>query len=356
MKNKRITYLDSVRITACILVVMVHIATQHIQDIPVSTGSFFVTLSLDCLALVGVPLFVMISGALTLRPEYSVNLKSVLIHKTLHFFLLYYIWKAFYQFYTLIISGEKVTLSLIKDTLFPEIIHGYAYYHLWFLPMLATLYMFLPLIKKGVEDNRSVCFYFICVFFVTALLFPTLFNYEFPLKNFFESFFEQNSFTMFEGYLGYFILGHYLHTWGQTFSRKKNIIIYLLGAAGYIVASILGFRASVALRHPSYIMNTPFAVPSFFMAIAIFMACQNIFSKKELSEKGSMLLKKLADTTFGIYLLHPFIINCMKAIGLDTDICTPIISIPLMLVCVFTVSMVLTGLLLKVPILRKLLQ
>jgi surface polysaccharide O-acyltransferase-like enzyme len=86
------------------------------------------------------------------------------------------------------------------------------------------------------------------------------------------------------------------------------------------------------------------------------MACQNIFSKKELSEKGSMLLKKLADTTFGIYLLHPFIINCMKAIGLDTDICTPIISIPLMLVCVFTVSMVLTGLLLKVPILRKLLQ
>ncbi len=59
--NSRIVYLDLVRITACILVVMVHISAQQIEDLPVDSWQFVITNSYNCLAFTGVALFVMIS-------------------------------------------------------------------------------------------------------------------------------------------------------------------------------------------------------------------------------------------------------------------------------------------------------
>lgn len=356
MQQKRIPYLDLLRIISCFLIVLVHVSAQHIADLPVDGSAFYITLSLDCLGLIGVPLFVMISGALTLRPEYHVQLKNILLHKTLHFFLLYYIWKAFYQVYALLASGQALTLSNIKNDVILALIQKSGYYHLWFLPMLALLYMFLPMIKKDVESSKTVCLYFLCVFFITALLFPTLFHYEFKFKYLFVDFLNQNDFYLFSGYLGYFILGHYLHAFTESRDRKWRLIIYLLGILSFVLACVLGIRASLADQAPSYIMNTPFAATSFFMAAAVFAACQAVLYTRTLSERFCRLLKTCADTTLGIYLIHPLAIEFLKEIGLDTDICTPLLSVPLITACIVLICGIAAHLLLKIPVLKRLLR
>ena len=119
MEKKRIVYLDIVRIIACVLVVLVHVAAQWIERLAVPayasaqwTGSPKVTgvdvavaNAFHILAFSGVSLFVMISGALALNPDKEEDLKTLLVKRTLHFFVLYYIWKFFFQIVTMLERG-----------------------------------------------------------------------------------------------------------------------------------------------------------------------------------------------------------------------------------------------------------
>ncbi|MDE7416601.1 MAG: acyltransferase family protein [Lachnospiraceae bacterium] len=353
--NRRIVYLDFIRVIACILVVMVHISAQQIEDFSVDSVQFIITNSFNCLAFTGVALFVMISGALALNPQKEVGIKSMLMHKTMHFFILYYIWKAFYQVVDLLDKGACFTFQNIKNDIILALIQKHGYYHLWFLPMIAILYMIVPIVKKSVAE-KNVCMYFLCVFFVTALLVPTMFNFEFKFKYLVVDFFAANDFYLFGGYLGYFILGHSLHSWGGKLTKGMRIMLYGMGLVSFLLAVILGALHAQSAGHPTYIMNTPFAATTFFIAAAIFVNIQAIGEKTDSLWKAEKVLTFGAGTTFGIYLLHPLIILLLSKIGVKTALCTPLLSIPLLTIGTILLCVPVTVLWSKVPFLRKLIQ
>ncbi len=333
MNKNRFVYLDLIRLIACSLVVLVHVSAQRIETLPVTGVDFAITHAYNCLAFSGVALFVMISGALALSPEKETDLKTLLLQKTLRFFLLYYIWKAVYQVVSILEKGENLTFSSVKEDVLLALIQQRGYYHLWYLPMIAVLYMAVPLIKKSVAQ-KSVCRYFLCVFFITALLFPTLFHYEFKFKYLFVDFFAANDFSFFGGYLGYFILGHYLHNWRSDISSAGRRALYAAGAGFFALACVLGNLASRREGQPSYIMNTPFVVMSFFVVTAIFVAGNGLGKKWENKERLCKMLRRAADCTLGIYLLHPLAISLFSFAGFDTSVCSPLFSIPLLVICV----------------------
>lgn len=353
--SSRIVYLDLIRIIACVLVVMVHISAQQIADLPVDSVQFVITNSLNSLAFTGVALFVMISGALVLNPQKQIGLKNLLLHKTMHFFMLYYIWKAFYQIVTLLDNGESFTFQNIKNDIILALIQKNGYYHLWFLPMIAILYMAVPVVKKSVAE-KNVCTYFLCVFFVTALLVPTMLNFEFKFKYLVVDFFAANDFYLFGGYLGYFILGHYLHSWGGKLTKRTRILLYSMGFASFLLAGLLGAVHAQSSGHPTYIMNTPFAATTFFIATAVFVYVQAMDEKTTHFQKAEKALAFGADKTFGIYLLHPLVILLLPKIGITASLCTPLISIPFLTVGTVLLCVPVTVLLSQLPILRKLIR
>ena len=355
MQKERIAYLDLVRIIAGILVVMVHISAQQIESLPMDGAAFAVTNAFNCLAFSGVALFVMISGALALRQERETDLKTLLLHKTLHFFVLYYIWKAFYQVVAMLERGEAFTLSNIKNDVVLALIQQRGYYHLWYLPMIAILYMAVPFVKKGFAEKK-VCRYFICVFFITALFVPTLLHYEFKFKYLLADFFAANDFYLFGGYLGYFVLGHYLHNRREEITEKKRVALYIAGGFSFLLACILGVLDARATGLLSFHMNTPLAATTFFTAAAIFVAGQSIDKKAAHSEKTGKTLGFLAGTVFGIYLLHPLAINLFTSIGFKTSLCTPLLSSPLLTVCTVVLSGLISAVLLRIPLLKRLIQ
>lgn len=354
MKRTRIAYLDMLRIIACILVVMGHVSAQQIERLPVDGSSFFITNAFNCLAFTGVPLFVMISGALALSQERTLDLKALLVHRTLHFFVIYYIWKALYQVVSLLGAGEAFTFENIKNEIVLALVQQRGFYHLWYLPMIAILYMAVPLIKAGVME-KQVCRYFLCVFFVTALLFPTLFCYEFKFKYLFVSFFSFNDFYFFGGYLGYFILGHYLHSWGDGFSALWRRVLYVLGIGSMILAWVLGAAASIRQGAPSYHMNTPFVVTTFFVSAAVFVAARSL-CRRVPSERMGKALSFGASVTLGIYLLHPLAILFFNKIGFTPAVGSPLFTIPLLVLCVVLLCGGVSVIILKIPVLRKLIQ
>lgn len=355
MKKERIVYLDLLRIVSGILVVMVHVSAMQIERLSVWSAQYAAANAFNCLAFSGVPLFVMISGALTLDPGKETGLKSLLVHKTLRFFALYYVWKAIYQIVTVVQAGKEFTSEVVKNDILLALVQQRGYYHLWFLPMIAIIYMSVPLIKKGTAD-KNVCIYFLSVYFFVKLLFPTLFHYDFKFKYLLVDFFGANDFYIFGGYLGYFILGHYLHHWNDAVSNGKRRILYAVGGGSFILACILGTAASRSAGEPSYLMNTPFAVTTFFMSAAIYTAIRAWCQKTERAGKTERVYRLCADRVFGIYLFHPLVIELFCAIGLDQLISVPALSVLFMVVCVFAVSLIVSQLLSKIPLINRLIM
>lgn len=353
MQKERIAYLDLLRVIAGILVVMVHVSAQQIESLAVEGAAFAITNAFNCLAFSGVALFVMISGALALRPGKEMDLKTLLLHRTLRFFILYYIWKAFYQVVTMLEKGGSLTVAAVKNDVILALVQKRGYYHLWFLPMIAILYMAVPLVKKGFAEKK-LCRYFLTVFFLTALFVPTLFHYEFKFKYLLVDFFTSNDFYLFGGYLGYFVLGHYLHNWREEITAKKRVLLYAAGALCFVLACVLGTLDSRAAGAFSGHMNTPFAATTFFTAAALFVAGQSADRKITSSAKTEKIFSFLAGTVFGVYLLHPLALLFWKSLGLMTSLCTPLLSIPLLTVCTAALSGLAAALLLKIPILRRL--
>lgn len=341
-RHSRILYLDLLRITGCFFVVMIHVSAQLLDTMPFSrTVNFY-----NCIGFVGVALFVMMSGALSLRDGREESIGKILLHKTVHFYILYYIWKAFYQVIAMIEIGEPFNFVNIKnEIILASVMKRGAAYHLWFLPMIAMLYMFVPLIRKSVADQK-VCIYFLSVFFIVHILWATLQNYEFRFRYVFQGFFENNPFQLFGGYLGYFILGHTLYTWGGLIRKGGRILIYILGGVSLILSFFWGST-----------LNTPFAVTAFFMVTALFLLGQRLGERMEgCGELTERLLSAGAKATLGIYLIHPLVISRFPVQAVSTGLWHPAISIPVMTLCIFLLCGAFSVVLLKIPVLKKLIQ
>ena len=352
MEKNRIVYLDMIRIVSCILVVLVHVSAYGVNCYDVYSMDFCVANLFHILSFSGVSLFVMISGALALRQDKETDLKDLLLKKTIYFFLLYYFWKFVYQIVIMLEEGMVFIPENIKEELILALVKQRGYYHLWYLPMIAILYMVVPLIKKSMAD-KAICKYFICMFFVTALLFPTLFLYEFKFKYIFVSFFDFNDFSFFGGYLGYFIMGHLLHNWREEITPLIRSIILGIGILGFVVACVLGTKASIDAGTPVFSMQTPFVVTNFFTSVALFCGLQMLGGKVSNDEKTTRVLKNISGLTLGIYLLHPLILNLYLKLRQGIFRCNPIWEIPLALICTVTVPAVFVAILKKIPFVRK---
>ena len=158
-KSNRIVYLDVLRVIACFSVIMVHSCAQYfVKDI--GSFNFWVGNIFDGLARIGVPLFIMISGALMLDKNYQFSTQKLIKHiiKMIAFFAF---WSVFYCFMfkivgSIIIKHESIDIINIIGSL----IKGH--YHLWFVYLIIGLYLIVPLLRLWVNDtNKKYVEYFI---------------------------------------------------------------------------------------------------------------------------------------------------------------------------------------------------
>lgn len=123
--------------------------------------------------------------------------------------------------------------------------------------------------------------------------------------------------------------------------RKREIIV--ISIAGLMSAAYLGVHYNGKIAESIDLL----AVCT--MALAVFL----IFEHMKI--QPSRLLLTLAKCSWGIYLLHPLIINvALKVMKLDFVSYMPYVKIPLLAICTFTLSFAITYLLRKIPFVSKL--
>lgn len=233
-KEMRDFKLDALRITACFMVVLLHVAAHLYINKPInsfqwSTYNFYTS----CVRS-SVPLFIMISGVFFLSPKKEITNRQLYLKYILRLALIYFIWSFVYTLYNIY---AETAPSDIKNII-KSIIQGP--YHFWYIPVIAGLYVISPILKritKTIDD--SAVKYFIIVFSAACIVKTVS---AIPILPYY------NTVNLICGiiptelvcqYFGYFLLGYYLYN--TDISLRSRKILYISGIASVVLCAVLTF-------------------------------------------------------------------------------------------------------------------
>lgn len=350
--EKRKVYLDVLRAIACCMVVGVHVSAQQITNLGTSSISFKFMNATDCLCIIGVPLFVMISGALMLNSEHNCSLKKLYGHYIIRLLIAYFFWLLFYNVEIYIINGHWFSYETFKKEVIIETLMGKGMYHMWFIPMILGLYILTPLLQ-GVVHTRKNCEYFLILYFLFNLFYNTIFKFTVPYEVIVNSIFTLFPLGMLEGYVGYYVLGYYLDHYVTCPQKHTVYAITLLGLINYTWEVTICNYVSAQKDELSTILNDPLTVNAFFISTAIFVLVRYFSRNVNIAGYVYRLCKALGRYSFGVYLIHPLILSFMTDNGITTLLLPVPISIPLMVIIVVGISYLATWVLSKIPVVGK---
>ncbi len=334
-KTKYFMYLNA--IISSFAVVVAHTITNPVQ-LGVSTTkiSFYLLLCivLGIIFSYGVPLFFMQSGAnvLNYRDRYTTHVFfKKRIHKVIIPFILWSILGFFF------IYGKEGFPLTIKNFcvafLTGNIVEPY-----WFFYNIIGFYICVPFISLIIKyGSTNIIKYTIFILIIV--------NTGIPVINVF--FNTQSSFGTSVPFIGpyaqYFIAGWYLNN--VNIAKKNRLRIYSLAIVMLLFEIVATIYFSFFVKHipmlnyPDGIVKTFYDIamfPSFCVMCALFLFLKQLEPKLS-SEVMRKNLKKVAGLTFGIYLIHPFIIvwllNPFNQIFLQLPLIVKMLIDPLFVYC-----------------------
>ncbi len=341
---KRDMAMDILRIVAAVLVVIIHVSADKWYVTPAASVEWAAMNIYDSLARSAVPLFFMISGAFMLKKP--VSIKRLYLGKILHLVVIYTVWSVLYAVDAFGIAG-------LRDVSLTDFITRVAegHYHLWFLPVLIGLYILQPVLVAAVHftEGKYIRYILVCFLFFGILL-PTateLFGAFPPLTTL-----NGKRIAEFSGYSGYMILGYYLY------NKKRIRIKPLLAAALFLgtvaISALVSQLDALKTNAASDLLYGNFSLTVFAEAVLLFVLFQNLLSR-EPSERTTKFFGTLSSLTFGVYLVHPFILLRLEMLfGFTTLSFSPFLSVPVIVLTVTAASFLITYLMTKIPMIKKL--
>ena len=353
MNKKRITWIELLRIAACIAVIGLHAGSQHFRDIPIDTFTWKVSNFFHGINRFAVAGFIMISGSLYLDRKRNWDIKRLWTKNILSVAAAYFFWQVFYAVYRILIQGGPVPegSEFIKRLL---VYVSDPWFHLWYLPMLIGLLILTPLLWEIVNSSRGKqwCEYMIVLFLAFQILTYTAGCFDLPWKQHIQNLINTVHPELITSYAGYYVLGHYLYEYGVP--KKLEKIVYILGV-GFIFAGIwLGQQKSIETGKPIQAFYDNFTVAVFFWSTAVFLFFKNYISRIKLSEKQEKFICNMGACTFGIYLIHALVRDLLHRNGIDSMMMSnTIIAIPIVIFLIFIISWIAAALLRKIPFVKR---
>ena len=340
----RLAYADLLRVLSIAAVVVIHVVSLWIYNVPVGSGAWDIYNVYDSLVRWCVPVFVMLSGMFLLDPKKSMTLPKLFFHHILRIFVALVVWGAVYAIVDFGRVNGAFTWAGIRSALYTALL-GNTHYHLWFLYIILGLYLVTPILRAFVQGaSRKDFHYFFLLCFVVTYLLPLLLQLR-PSQTV-STYLSRLNLHMVMGYVGYYVAGYYLKTF--TLGRIAEIIIYLLGIGGAAV-TIWGTRVlslrSGTLSGVLYEYMTPNVAA---MAVAVFVLFRYLLG---VSDEGSrrQSLSGLAKITFGVYLVHDLFLIIYRHLGIAQLPLPPVLAVPVVTALVLIPSAAVAWLISKIP-------
>jgi len=284
----RLVFLDALRVFALLGVIMIHVTgwilEEHFGDFPLST--WLVADVFNSCVRASVPLFVMISGALLLGKSeplwdfFRKRFSKILIP----FFLYGLLYLGFRWF------DEGTPFSVL--TIFRSFRRQEVFFHLWFVYLIVKLYLVTPLIRFVLRYlSRKHLFLILAFWLLTETIFPFIGVWKG---------------TYLGGYLGYFLLGHYLRN--SDFLATMKGLLYFICAAAYGFTVFAVYAAAARPDWPNQILSSAAAPHTLLFAGSLFLIFKNG------SWTHSPILTLASDLSYEAYLAHALFNQYMRAL------------------------------------------
>lgn len=340
--EERTIYFDYLRVFAAFAVMILHVAAQNWYSTDVNGFDWQVFNFFNSIVRWGVPVFVMISGALFLNRD--ISLKIIYTKYIFRMIIAYVIWSAIYALFA---GGTVPHMMVVFLT---------GHYHMWFVLMIVGIYMCIPFIKPIVEDDSKIRYFLLLAFFFAFIIpeFLTLLNdfgngLVIKGANVISQHVNNMKMNIVLGYASYFILGYYINK--ITLNKRQRLMIYVMGAFGFVAT--IGLDLVVALRTQTFCDNYygNFTVNVLLEALAVFTWFKY---RKYNNKKINTFVQKLSKYSFGAYLVHALVIEQLNLrLGLNTLSFNSVFSVISIGIMVFIISFVVSALLHQIPIVKK---
>ncbi len=344
MANNRIISFDVLRIIAAFAVVMLHVTSDRlITSFP--SNEWEIRNVYDSFVRWCVPVFVMISGALFLNHGRKISVGRLYKKNILHLIFIFFVWSFIYAIYLAIVKCDYN----VSHILF-RIIEGPV--HFWFLKMLIGLYVTIPILRM-ITQNKQSEEYFLILALITVFVLPMIFTfiglYSESYKSFALLHYNAYGIRIASGYVGYFVLGHYLYTYRLSGLVKK--FIYIMGLFSVLSVIFLTHWYCHRINASSELFYGNLNVFTLFESIAIYLAIIEL----KISKEYYPLVSRLSSLSLGVYLSHFLVIMLFNNLfGIDSGSFNPLFFIPCYSLIVFVLSCLVVSLIMKIPILKKL--
>ena len=301
-KPARVAYADLVRVIAILMVVLVHSASPIFNTVPVTSGEFAVSVLFDGIAHAAIPLFVMVSGVFLLDEKREMSVHRAIGHYALPLVGLYFFWSVLYA------AANKVAIPLLFEdaAVNSEILKAFGAavlegaYHMWYLPMMAGLYLITPLLRTFVrQDSRHLVRWFLLIVFVLRFVLPTGIRLvaEFTGLDFSAAY---NSFKLLAGweYPAYYVAG-----WAIANTRPEKSVRRKVYAAGVLaLAMMLGFTGWVSACRGEAVKELMEQESLFCCVYGVALFALIAWEGQNLRPRP--LLTRLSALSFGVYIVH----------------------------------------------------
>ena len=286
---------DAIRLFATVAIVLLHTAANGVNRLPQCSPDWWLANVLDTACRAGVPLFLMLSGALLLNRSHQSA--TQFYHNRLHKLALpLLLWSLFYLLWSALKAQIKQQ-PYSFETAAEQLLAGAPYFHLWFIYMLAGVYLLLPLLRQFWQQLTPAQQTQFC--WLTLILQQSLHGLYFLLA------LPEPPWPLWAiGYLPYLLLGAWLTRPQQAAAARSPLLVgvmllLLIGAS----ALLYYWQREAGLSEPFYYSYHRMSLPVLLSALLIWQLLQ------PLPPVRSVLLQAIRQHSLGIYCAHPLFLD-----------------------------------------------
>ncbi|GAB6038828.1 acyltransferase family protein [Fundidesulfovibrio butyratiphilus] len=342
--HERQLAVDVIKIVAIVGVLVLHSCDLFLDGTFKEPRLWWVGITYASLSIIGVPLFLMCSGALLLKPGQTYpSLIQFYKHRLSKILVPLFIWSVVYY----LCMHDPNTFKLADfGYFFRDLLQAKISKHFWYLYMMIGVYLSAPFLNTMFANmpNRYVVWFFLLCFLLGP---PNMVL----LHVFYAAFYSYN--MVFCLYLGYYVVGYYLYGRPQAIvPHRKALALGLVLMVGVTMVGSWLLKGSYS-AYPLLFFDYSFL--NIILSSVLAFALLRSFSYNWLKPYAKWVTI-FGNASYGVYLVHilfrDMLRNGLLGFRFAPYTVHPILGIPLSALGILLFSLALVFILKRIPVLR----
>ena len=307
----RLVYLDILRVLGAIAIVVIHVTDDGFSSMgDIGHREWLYCLTLDSAMRWAVPIFVMVSGFLLLNPSRTELPRDFFAKRFRRIGIPVATWSILYLIWRQYFGNEHLSVR----EMIVQGLTGSAAYHMWFVFMLAGLYLATPALRFFTRNAPVSLQRWTCLGLLALAGADSVMN---------QGANDPTVFVKFLPFIGYYIAGSAFA--GVRISRATTAA--LCGAIVLCIVAMVAIAAPIAMHGGDDLSDAAradaaqwvldeFSPLAIVMSLSVYVAASRLLSGVGDGPLSHIVTRHLAPATMGVYLVHPMVLDMLDNTGL----------------------------------------